>query len=228
VVPTGPLHSLPWSILPSCAGRPVVVAPSATLWYAARTVTPRGPALVAAGPGLAGARAEAGAIAGIHGCAPLLDDDATADAVLAALPAAGLAHLAAHGHLVPANPLFSSLLLADGPLVIHDLERLPRAPHTVVLAACDGGRSVVHTGDELLGLAAAFLARGSAQLVASVLPIPDAETTPLMVELHRGLAEGRPCATALADAQQAVRDEGPAALAAAAGFVCLGAGFSRS
>ena len=230
VVPTGPLHSLPWSILPSCAGRPVVVAPSATLWYAARTrpTTPLGPALVAAGPGLAGAREEAGAVAGIHGCVPLLDDAATADAVLAALPSAGLAHLAAHGHLVPDNPLFSSLRLADGPLVIHDLERLPRAPHTVVLAACEGGRSVVHTGDELLGLAATFLARGSAQLVASVLPIPDAETTPLMVALHRGLTAGQPCATALAGAQQAVRGDGPAALAAAAGFVCLGAGFAPS
>jgi tetratricopeptide (TPR) repeat protein len=228
VVPTGPLHSLPWSILPSCAGRPVVVAPSATLWYAARTrpTTPLGPALVAAGPGLAGAREEAGAVAGIHGCAPLLDDAATADAVLTALPSAGLAHLAAHGHLVPDNPLFSSLRLADGPLVIHDLERLPRAPHTVVLAACEGGRSVVHTGDELLGLAATFLARGSAQLVASVLPIPDAETTPLMVALHRRLIAGQPCATALAGAQQAVRGDGPAALAAAAGFVCLGAGFA--
>jgi CHAT domain-containing protein len=84
----------------------------------------------------------------------------------------------------------------------------------------------VHTGDELLGLAATFLACGSAQLVASVLPIPDAETAPLMVAFHRRLVAGLPCATALADAQQAVRDAGPAALAAAAGFVCLGAGHS--
>ncbi|MEN3357389.1 MAG: hypothetical protein V7637_1371, partial [Mycobacteriales bacterium] len=37
LVPTGPLHSLPWSVLPSCAGRPVTVAPSATLWHASST-----------------------------------------------------------------------------------------------------------------------------------------------------------------------------------------------
>jgi tetratricopeptide (TPR) repeat protein len=228
IVPTGQLHSVPWSVLPSCAGRPVVVAPSATLWHAAcrRPAVASGPAVVAAGPGLAGAREEAAAIAGIHGCTPLLDGAATADAVLAALPAADLAHLAAHGRLVPDNPLFSSLRFADGPVVVHDLERLRQVPRTVVLAACDGGRSVVHTGDELLGLAATFLASGSAQLVASVLPIPDAETAPLMVALHRRLVAGLPCATALADAQQAVRDAGPAALAAAAGFVCLGAGYS--
>lgn len=228
VVPTGQLHSVPWSVLPSCAGRPVVVAPSATLWHAAcgRPAVASGPAVVAAGPGLAGAREEAAAIAGIHGCTPLLDSAATADAVLAALPAADLAHLAAHGRLVPDNPLFSSLRFADGPVVVHDLERLRQVPRTVVLAACDGGRSVVHTGDELLGLAATFLASGSAQLVASVLPIPDAETAPLMVGLHRRLVAGQPCAAALAAAQQAVRDAGAAALAAAAGFVCLGAGHS--
>ncbi len=226
IVPTGPLHSVPWSILPSCVGRPLVVAPSATLWHAAstRSAVPQGPAMIAAGPGLAGAREEAAAIAGIHGSKPLLDDAATADAVLAALPTADLAHLAAHGRLVPDNPLFSSLRFADGPVVVHDLERLRQVPRTVVLAACDGGRSVVHTGDELLGLAATFLACGSAQLVASVLPIPDAETAPLMVAVHRRLAAGQPCATALADAQQVVRGAGPTALAAAAGFVCLGAG----
>src|SRR5439155_25470662 len=30
VVPTGVLHSLPWSVLPSCAGLPLTVAPPAT------------------------------------------------------------------------------------------------------------------------------------------------------------------------------------------------------
>ncbi|GAA2560047.1 CHAT domain-containing protein [Winogradskya consettensis] len=35
VVPTGPLQSLPWALLPSCADRPVTVSPSATLWHQA-------------------------------------------------------------------------------------------------------------------------------------------------------------------------------------------------
>ena len=96
-------------------------------------------------------------------------------------------------------------------------------PHTVVLAACDSGRSVVHTGDELLGLGAAFLTKGCAQLVASVVPIPDAETAPLMAALHRLLTQGLPVAVALARAQRDAT--GPTAIAAAAGFVCVGAGF---
>jgi hypothetical protein len=224
VVPTGVLHSVPWSVLGSCAGRPVTVSPSATLWHKAsvRPAEPTGTVAVAAGPGLAGARREAGAVAAIHRCTPMLDGGATVDAVLAALATAGVAHLAAHGSLAMDNPLFSTLRLHDGPLVVYDIERLPRVPHTVVLASCDSGRSVVRTGDQLLGLSATFIARGAGQLVASVVPIPDIETAPLMVALHRRIAAGRPAPVALAEAQQEMRDRGPADLAAAAGFVSIG------
>jgi tetratricopeptide (TPR) repeat protein len=231
VVPTGGLHSLPWSILPSCAHRPVVVSPSATLWHAAATGA--GPAAqgppaqgvaVAAGPGLSGARAEAEAVAAIHpGAHAMLDGTATVGAVLDALTTVDVMHLAAHGRLSTDNPLFSDLRLHDGPLVVYDLERLPRVPRTVVLAACDSGRSVVRTGDELLGLAATFIARGTAQLIASVVPIPDAETAPLMIALHERLANGHSPAAALAAAQRTVRDLSPADRAAAAGFICIGA-----
>ncbi|GAB3132340.1 CHAT domain-containing protein [Microbispora hainanensis] len=243
VVPTGPLHSLPWSLLPSCAGRPVTVAPSATLWHLARTrlapasgadgngngdggagVAAGGGVVAVAGPRLPAAGPEAAAVGAIHDGTVLAGAAASVEAVSAALSRAGLAHLAAHGHLSADNPLFSGIALADGPLMAYDVERLPRVPHTLVLAACDSGRSVVRTGDELMGLAVAFLARGTSQLVASVLPIPDAATTPVMVAFHERLAAGRPPAAALAEAQQAVRGDDPRTAAAAAGFVCIGAG----
>lgn len=246
VVPTGPLHSLPWSLLPSCAGRPVTVAPSATLWHLARTrlasadgtdgdgrggagpdragLAAGGRVVAVAGPRLPAAEPEAAAVGAIHDGTVLAGAAASVEAVSAALSRAGLAHLAAHGHLSAENPLFSGIALADGPLMAYDVERLPRVPHTLVLAACDSGRSVVRTGDELMGLAVAFLARGTSQLVASVLPIPDAATTPVMVAFHERLAAGRPPAAALAEAQRAVRDDDPRTAAAAAGFVCIGAG----
>jgi hypothetical protein len=46
-----------------------------------------------------------------------------------------------------------------------------------------------------------------------------------MVEFHRLLAGGAPVADSLAQAQHRLGREHPAAFAAAAGFVCLGAGF---
>jgi len=225
LVPTGPLQSLPWSILPSCAGRSVSVSPSAALWHAASgPPTGSGHVVVAAGPGLPGARVEAEMVATIHRTGPLLGPAATVAAVAAALNRAGLAHLAAHGRVRADNPLFSSLRLADGPLTIYDLEQLERVPHTVVLAACDSGRAVVRAGDELLGLSATFLSLGTRRLVASVVPLPDAETAPVMVAFHRLLAAGRPPAAALADAQQQMAGEEAKVMAASAGFVCIGAG----
>ncbi|HVN12155.1 MAG TPA: CHAT domain-containing protein, partial [Kineosporiaceae bacterium] len=119
----------------------------------------------------------------------------------------------------------SRLTLADGPLLVHDLERVTTLPHTVVLAACDSGRSAVLAGDELLGLGAAFLAGGTAQLVAPVVPVPDHETGTLMRALHREIAGGAVPAAALRTVQRGLADGSPAAFAAAVGFVCLGAGY---
>ncbi|HEX3749062.1 MAG TPA: CHAT domain-containing protein [Streptosporangiaceae bacterium] len=229
VVPTGALQSLPWSILPSCAGRPVTVTPSAALWLGggpdAGPGEPAGPsrrAVVAAGPGLPGADREATAVAALHRVTACRGPAATVDAVATALDGAGVVHLAAHGRVHPSNPLFTSLTFADGPLTVYDVERLRQPPTVVVLAACDVGRSAVRAGDELIGLSAAFLALGTRQVVASVVPVPDAETVPLMVAFHRRVAAGTPTIPALATAQAELGAGAPEAMAASAGFISIG------
>jgi CHAT domain-containing protein/tetratricopeptide (TPR) repeat protein len=228
IVPTGSLQCIPWAVLPTCAARPVTVAPSAALWLASsrHTTYGSGHVLVAAGPGLPGAADEARAVAAVHGVRPLLPPETTVGTVLAELEGAALVHLAAHSRLVAHNPLFSDLLLSDGPLVAYDIERVQRPPHTVVLAACDSARTVVCAGDELLGLSATFLAAGTSQLVATVLPVLDAEAAPVMVALHQLLVAGLAPAEALMAAQRRMSDEDDAVRAAAACFVCMGAGFS--
>jgi tetratricopeptide (TPR) repeat protein len=224
IVPTGALHALPWAALPSCLGRPVSVAPSAGLWLRAATAPPPGGGVVlVAGPGLPEAEAE---VAGLHAGYPdatrLDPDSATAEAALAALDGAGLAHVAAHGRFRADNPLFSSLVMADGPLTVYDLERLERAPGVLILSACDAGLSEVRPGDELMGLAAALLALEAHALIASVAPVGDAATRRLMVALHRALRDGLGPAAALARA--AAERAAAGEPGAAAGFVCFGAG----
>ena len=171
-------------------------------------------------------------VAAIYQITPLIQGAATVEAVRTALDGAQLAHLGTHGTIHPRNPLFSALALADGPLTIYDLERLNQAPHLVVLAACDAGRSATPPGDELIGLSATLLALGATNVIASVAPIPDGETTPLMIEVHQRLAAGESAASALAQAQQrlyrgytddARHRESAAILAAAAGFISIGA-----
>ncbi|MDW5325058.1 CHAT domain-containing protein [Plantactinospora sp. KLBMP9567] len=219
VVPTGLLHAVPWGLLPSVSGRPVTLAPSAAAWLRAECrPARRGHRLFAAGPGLPGARQEA---AGLAGRRALLDGAATVESVLSGMDGAALAHVAAHGVLRVDNPLLSALTLADGPLTVYDLERLATAPDTVVLPACQSGVAAVRAGDELLGLASALLALGTRTVVATVLPVADGATEPLMRDFHRRLRSGQRPAAALAAARAGA---GPdhAAFAAAASFVCLG------
>lgn len=227
VVPTSPLHSVPWSLLASCRGRPVTVSPSATAWCAAYRRVPvgGGHVVLVAGPRLPHAEAEVAALSdGSTGAVVLRGAAATADAVLAAMEGAALVHIAAHCQVRADNPQFSALALADGPLTVYDLERLRAAPDTVVLSACESGRSTVLAGDELLGLTAALLTVGVRTLVASLVQVSDANTERLMLDVHAGLDAGRSMRAALAEAQQRAYAQDHGVAAAAAAFVCLGVG----
>jgi CHAT domain-containing protein len=230
LVPTGALHAVPWAVLPSCAGRPVVVAPSAGLWLRAErsALGSANPVVLVAGPDLPGAADEIDRLARRYrGARRLGGRRATAEAAAAALDGSGLAHVAAHGSFRADNPLFSSLRLADGPLTVYDLERLRRAPQTLVLSACEAGLADVGVGDELMGLAAALLSIGTGCVVAGVGLAPDWATRSLMLDLHRRLRAGSRPAEALAAAQASISGrvaDPDAALAARAAFVCLGAG----
>jgi CHAT domain-containing protein len=227
LVPSGPLHGVPWSALPSCAGRPVTVAPSATAWLRAsgRIAPARAPVLVA-GPRLPAANTEVAALAQHLPAARVLTGPAaTAGETLRALDGAGLAHIAAHGTFRADNPLFSTVELADGPLTGYELERLRRPPGCLVLSACDAGRSAVRPGEELIGFTAVLLGLGTRCLIASLLPVPAERTTDLMLDLHRRMAAGYGPARALAEAQQDFADGADGiAYATAAAFVCSGAG----
>ena len=218
IVPTGALHALPWAALPSLRGRPLAVAPSLATWcdLAARLRSQRRKTALVAGPRLRHAAREVRELGALRPGATALDGKAaTAEATLAALDGAAIAHLACHGRFRADSPLFSSLELADGRLNVYELQRLRRAPELVVLSACDLALSQTHPGDELLGLAAALLGMGTRTIVASVVPVPDAAARRLMLAFHQHLLAGLSPAAALARAQARART---------AGFVCLGKG----
>ena len=230
VVPTGSLRSVPWALLPSCVGRPVTVAPSASVWLRAAAGRRRRRAanrrvVLVCGPGLEGAKAEIADLAATYPDAVRLEGSAaTVERVQAALDGAGIAHLAAHGVLRGDNPLFSALTMSDGPLTAYDLERLSRAPQLVLLPACQSGAGAVLAGDEVMGLTSALFALGARTAVATVIPVSDQATRPLMLGLHERIRRGLPVARALAEAQAATDRDDPATLATAGGFVCYGGG----
>ncbi|NKQ27182.1 CHAT domain-containing protein [Streptomyces galbus] len=207
VVPPARLHSVPWSLLPSLRERVVSVSPSAGSWLRARETEPPagGRHVLVRGPGLATGGAEVPEVADRYGRATVLEDaDARVPRVLEELDGAALAHIAAHGDFRADSPLFSSLRMVDGPLIVHDFERLARSPYRIILSSCDTARLASVGADELLGLVTALLPLGTAGVVASSAPVNDEAVVPLMLALHKGLGDGLSLAEALRDARAAV------------------------
>jgi tetratricopeptide (TPR) repeat protein len=208
IVPVPGLQDIPWAALHT---GPVCLAPSATLWArssvaAAHARSPDDTAgrnvILVAGPDLPGAVAEVESLARIHPSAVCITPPAsTADTVAEALAGASLAHLACHGTLRSDNPMFSALLLSDGPLTVQELYARGQVPRRLILAACESGSLIGYPGDEMLGFVSALLSRGAQGILASTSAVPDVEAVGLMTAVHRQLARRGTLARALHEAR---------------------------
>jgi CHAT domain-containing protein/Flp pilus assembly protein TadD len=95
-------------------------------------------------------------------------------------------HLACHGDFNDRQPLQSGLLLAkggddDGRLRVHDVSGLDlKNAGLVTLSACQTALGLVSSGDDMVGLARAFLYAGTPALLASLWEVEDASTALLM------------------------------------------------
>jgi tetratricopeptide (TPR) repeat protein len=197
------LVSLPWAALPSRQGASTVV----NSWVArGHADWSPGPGLSVAGSGLVHAVAEAEQVASTWGSGAVLlsGPDATCAAVSHAIEGAPVVHIAAHGTHEPDNPVFSSLLLADGPLFAHELDGRDLSRSVIVLSACDVGSASIRHGGEPLGLTSVLLRMGARAVIASVAPLRDDVAVRVMPALHRGLRDGLRPGEALA---RAVADE---------------------
>ncbi|SBT96035.1 CHAT domain-containing protein, partial [Streptomyces sp. DI166] len=207
IVPPARLHRVPWALLPTLREKVLSVSPSASSWLRARETEPPpgGRRVLVRGPGLATGGAEVPELADRYGTPTLLEgDDASVPRVLKELDGAALAHIAAHGTFRADSPLFSSLRMADGPLIVHDFEHLDRSPYRIILSCCDTARFASVGADELLGLVTALLPLGTAGVVACTAPVNDAAVVPLMLALHKSLSAGLSLAESLRDARAAV------------------------
>ena len=226
VVPPARLHTVPWSLLPALRRVPTVVAPSALMWLrAGQLPRPRRRRMVVAvGPGLPGTAMEAATIArGYPDAVVLSGGTATVEATLDALDGAFTAHIAAHGRFRADNPLFTSLSLADGPLTIYDLGRLRRAPRQLVLSSCESAVAAPVGSDELIGAMSALAPLGTASMLASIVPVNDVATGPVMADFHARLLAGEPFGAALCAARAAAdATADPVAIATAVSFIAVG------
>jgi CHAT domain-containing protein/Tfp pilus assembly protein PilF len=162
--------------------------------------------LLAVGEELAGIVRTAAGGAGVYPGTIRLDEAFTEQNFAEALDAHQVVHVASHFVLNPAQGLNSHLLLGDGTTlsldrlrdVSFDFHRL----ELMTLSACEtamGGGG--ENGREFEGFAALVQQRGVKAVIASLWPVADESTAPLMKAFYRARLAGRSKAAALQEAQ---------------------------
>lgn len=219
IVPSGPLHALPWAALrvserwlAECAI--IQLAPSLATWQLAASRPPaRGSSALLVGVSDYGARAvalpaigaELNAVAA-HWPGPserLYNTDATCAALIqrserGQLAELGLLHFAGHAQLLPARGRSAHLKLWDGDLPLAELADLQLGSALVVLSACDGAAAEALPGEELWSLTWALLAAGAGGVLASLWPVSDGDVVALMTAFYQELRTHGDAAAALA------------------------------
>lgn len=126
------------------------------------------------------AEVEAAEIARLLQVRPLLRQAATKARVLADITNQTHVHLATHAHFSPHDPFTSSIALADGELSARELLGITLNTQMVVVSACETALQDIRAGDELVGLARAFLYAGVRSLILSLWRVNDPTTAQLM------------------------------------------------
>jgi CHAT domain-containing protein/Tfp pilus assembly protein PilF len=185
------------SVLPSASFLPICEAMSPP---AIRD----GGALVLGNPvgDLMGAEREAKDVAALFGVQPLLRGQATRQAVLEGAAGLGVVHIAAHGGYNKADPLLSSMQLADGFLSVEDLMEHRIDASLMVLSGCVTGQAERLPGDELIGLARSAVSAGIPTVVTALWPTYDQSSAEFFGTFYRSLRDGNSKADALWHAQQ--------------------------
>jgi len=121
--------------------------------------------------------------------------EAREDVVKAECSKYRIMHLATHGVLNDAAPMYSHVVLSqpdangteDGLLEAWEIMKLDLKAELVVLSACETARGKIARGEGVIGLTWALFVAGCPSTVVSQWKVESASTTELMLELHRHL-----------------------------------------
>lgn len=128
------------------------------------------------------------------------------------LQQADLFHFAGHAQFLGSRGWDSELRLArHSSLDVSDILALGRVPSLVVLSGCETAMSAQGPAPESIGLAHAFLVKGSRTVVAAVRPVQDVSAYALMETFYEQWSQGEPPAQALRNAQLELRRRHPKA-----------------
>jgi CHAT domain-containing protein len=137
--------------------------------------------------------------------------EAREDRLKAEAAQAGVLHIATHGILNNASPMYSHLVLArgdkneDGLLEAWELMRLDLKADLAVLSACETARGRFGAGEGMIGLTWALFVAGVPSTVVSQWKVESASTRDLMLSFHRQLRAPRASAKLKATKAEALR-----------------------
>ncbi len=207
IVPDGVLWNLPFQALQADDGQYLIE--HAALYYGPSLTSLKETAaapvsniklkpLLAFGAGsndLPHASEEVLALAQLYGpsAIALTGDQATEERWKQDAQGARVLHVATHGILNHANPMFSFVQLAksgteDGMLEAREILNTNLHAELMVLSACETGRGELIGGEGLVGMSWAAMTAGIPTVVVSQWKVDSASTTQLMVAFHRNIA----------------------------------------
>ena len=127
-------------------------------------------------------------------------------------------HLATHGVIDQAQPLYSKLIfsqgtnnsgLDDGLLHTYELLNMQLNAELTTLSACNTGIGTYQKGEGVVSLARGFAYAGCPNLVMSLWAVPDQATATVMTKFYEGLANGMNKDEALRQAKLFYLDNSP-------------------
>ena len=180
---------------------------------------------------LPGARKEAEMVGRLVGVPPLVEEQATKQAVLERIRSVSLIHFAAHGNaergeiaLAPIPPFNSRDVIPPKEaymLTMADVSRVKVRAKLVVLSCCHSGSGQIRA-EGVIGVARAFLGSGARSVLVALWAIPDSATEQLMRQFYEHLAEGESASESLHQAMKWMRNNGFTKVSEWASFTLIG------
>lgn len=175
------------------------------------------------------AEVEAGQVAQIYGVEPIVQPG-QATVIWNRMATAGMVHGVTHGLFNADNPLKSGILIpgkTPNELILLTAASFAQSDlqaRLIVFSACDSGRALGDRGAGLRGMAYSMSKSNVSAFVAAPWPVPDKETSQLMVEFHRNLKSGQSVAGALMLASRKIASQPGHMVADWACFTVFGLG----
>ncbi|XP_066018663.1 tetratricopeptide repeat protein 28-like [Pocillopora verrucosa] len=180
---------------------------------------------------LPGARKEAEMVGRLVGVPPLVEEEATKQAVMERISSVSLIHFAAHGNAergeialspIPSVNSRNAILPKEAyMLTMADVSRVKIRAKLVVLSCCHSGSGEIKA-EGVIGIARAFLGSGARSVLVALWAISDSATEKLMSRFYEHLVEGESASESLHQAMKWMRKNGLTNVSEWASFTLIG------